>query len=128
MIYHHKYDIYNADTSHPVATIPIILYGSEIWGYENTKQVQVICNNVMRKFLKLHKSTSMCMLIGELGLKQIDEYIDNRMLIFWRNVATGDESKISTILYKWAKVLYDHNRFKSVWLDKIKATLGSIGM
>ena len=87
-----------------------------------------MCNSVMRKFLKLHKSTSMCMLIGELGLKQIDEYIDNRMLNFWCNVATGDESKISTILYKWAKVLYDQNRFKSVWLDKIKATLGSIGM
>ena len=109
-------------------TIPILLYGSEIWGYENTKQVQVMCNNVMRKFLKLHKSTSMCMLIGELGLKQIDEYIDNRMLNFWCNIATGDENKISTILYKWAKSLYDQNIFKSVWLDKIKATLGSIGM
>ena len=70
----------------------------------------------------------MCMLIGELGLKQIDEYIDNRMLNFWCNIATGDESKVSTILYKWAKSLYDQNIFKSVWLDKIKATLGSIGM
>ena len=103
-------------------TIPIILYGSEMWGYENTKQIQVMCNNVMRKFLRLHKSTSMCMLIGELGLKQIDEYIDNRMLNFWCNVATGDESKISTIFYKWAKAHYSQNIFKSVWLDKVKAT------
>ena len=31
-------------------TIPILLYGSQIWGYENTKQVQVMCNNVMRTF------------------------------------------------------------------------------
>ena len=50
------------------------------------------------------------------------------MLNFWYNIATGDESKVSTILYKWAKSLYDQNIFKSVWLDKIKATLGSIGM
>ena len=109
-------------------TIPILLYGSEIWGYESTKQVQVMCNNIMRKFLKLHKSTSMCMLIGELGLKQIDEYIDNRMLNFWHNIATGDESKISTILYKWVKVLYDQNIFKSIWLDKVKAAIDGIGM
>ena len=70
----------------------------------------------------------MFILIGELGFKQIGEYIDKRMLNFWFNIATGDKSKIPTILYKWAKVLYGQNIFKSVWLDKIKATIGSIGM
>ena len=50
------------------------------------------------------------------------------MLIFWYNVATGDESKISTILYKWIKVLYDKNTFKSPWLDKVKTSLDIIGM
>ena len=61
----------------------------------------------------------MCMLIGELGMKEITEYIENRMLNFWCNIATGEESKISTILYKWIKALYDKNIYKSVWLDKI---------
>ena len=80
--------------------IPVLLYGSEIWGYENSNQLQVMCNNTLRKFLKLHKSTPMCMLNGELGMKEICEYIENRMLNFWYNIATGEESKISTILYK----------------------------
>ena len=35
--------------------IPVLLYGSEIWGYEDPKQLQIMINNVMRKFLKLHK-------------------------------------------------------------------------
>merc|ERR1711888_574345 len=87
-----------------------------------------MCNNIMRKFLKLHKFTSMYMLIGELELKQIDEYIDNRMLNFWHNIATDEESKISSVLYKWVKDLYDQNIFKSVWLDKVKATIDGIGM
>ena len=108
--------------------IPILLYGSEIWGYENHRHLQVMCNNVMRKFLRLHKSTSTCMLIGELGMKEVSEYIENRMLNFWFNIATGEESKISTILYKWIKVLHDQNTFKSVWLDKVKTSLDSIGM
>ena len=108
--------------------IPILLYGSEIWGYGNIKQLQVMANNFMRKMLKLHKSTPVCMLIGELGLKNISEYIENRMLNFWCNIATGDDSKISSILYKWIKILYDQNKFKSVWLDNIKTTLDNIGM
>ena len=50
------------------------------------------------------------------------------MLNFWCNIATGDDSKISTILYKWTKDLYDKNIHKSLWLDKIKTTLDEIGM
>ena len=44
------------------------------------------------------------------------------------SIATGEENKISTILYKWIKVLHDQNTFKSVWLDKGKTSLDSIGM
>ena len=70
----------------------------------------------------------MNMLIGELGMKEITEYIDNRMLNFWSNIATGEESKISTILYKWIKALHDKNIYKSPWLIKIKSILDGIGM
>ena len=70
----------------------------------------------------------MCMVKGELDLKDISEYIENRMLNFWYNVATGEENKISTVLYKWMKILYDQNSFKSPWLDKIKITLDHLGM
>ena len=108
--------------------IPVLLYGSEIWGYEEHTHLQVMCNKVMRKFLNLHKSTSTCMINGELGLREISEYIENRMLNFWYNIATGVGSKISSILYNWIKILYDQNMFKSVWLDKIKTILNNIGM
>ena len=60
-------------------------------------------NDLMRGFLKLHKIAPMCMVKGELDLKDISEYIENRMLNFWYNVATGEENKISSILYKWLK-------------------------
>ena len=69
----------------------------------------------------------MCMINGELGLKEIVEHTQNRMLNFWCNIATGDENKISTILYKWIKVLYAKNIFKSQWLDYIKNSLDKLG-
>ena len=108
--------------------ITFAIHGSEVWGYEDPKQLQVMCNTVMRRVLKLHKSTPVNMLNGELGMKEITEYIDNRMLNFWCNIATGEDSKISTILYKWIKALHDKNIFKSPWLDKIKSLLDGIGM
>ena len=76
----------------------------------------------MRKFLKLNKCTPMCMINGELGLKEISEYIENRIMNFWYNIATGEENKISSILYRWIKTLYVQNTCKSVWLDNIKKT------
>ena len=108
--------------------IPVLLYGSEIWGYENPKQLQTMVNNVMRKFLKLHKSTPICMINGELGLKEISEYIENRMMNFWFQVETGEESKISTILYKWIKILHNRNSYSSPWIQKIETTLEHTGM
>ena len=108
--------------------IPILLYGSEIWGYEDPKQVESILNKTMRRFLRLHKTTPMCMINGELGLKEISEYIDNRMANFWCNIATGEQSKMSSILYKWIKTHYDNNTYKSTWLEKVKNTLGKIQM
>ena len=109
-------------------TIPVLLYGSEIWGHEEQKQLQTMFNTVMRRFLKLHKSTPMCMINGELGTKEIEEYTARRMLNFWFNIATGEDSKISTILYKWIKTLHDQNKYKSVWIVKVKTILDQIGM
>ena len=107
--------------------IPTLLYGSEVWGYGDLKQLQTFLNKIMRRFLRLHKATPMCMINGELGLKEITEYVENRMLNFWCNVATGEENKISTVIYKWIKTLFDQNIFKSDWLNQIKASLDSMG-
>ena len=68
------------------------------------------------------------MINGELGLKEIGEYIDNRMINFWCNIATGNESKISSVLYKWIKSQNDKNSYKSVWIQKVKTTLNNSQM
>ena len=87
-----------------------------------------MCNNTLRTFLKLHKSTPMCMLNGEMGIKEIAENIENRMLNIQCNIARGEVSKMSTIFYKWIKALYDKNIYKSVWLNNIKTILDNIAL
>ena len=65
------------------------------------------------------------MINGESGLKDISEYIDNRMINFWSNIATGQENKISSILYKWVKVLHECDIKKLVWIKKVEETIPS---
>ena len=40
--------------------IPIMLYGCNIWRFKNAQQVNVTCNYLLKKILKLNKSTSTC--------------------------------------------------------------------
>ena len=108
--------------------MPILLYGSEIWGFEGSKIVEASFAKTMRNFLRLHKTTPMCMINGELGLKEIPEYIDNRMLNFWCNIATGNQGKMSSILYNWIKIHHDKNSYKSKWICSINEKLISIQM
>lgn len=55
------------------------------------------------------------------------------MLNFWCNIATGDERKMSFILYKWINVLHDKEDeqepyYKTDWIVKVEATLDKLQM
>ena len=93
--------------------IPIMLYGCEVWGYENNQQLLVTCNSFLKRILKLNKSTPTCMLYGEIGFTNPPQLIDNRLINIWYSIANGSDSKISSILYKFIKSVYDLNVYKS---------------
>ena len=108
--------------------MPVLLYGSEIWGFEDHKQLTITCNNYLKRLLKLNKSTPTCMVYGETGFQSISELIDNRMVNFWFRIATDNTGKISSTLYKFIKKLYDLDIYKLPWLVKIKSLLDNNGM
>ncbi len=47
--------------------LPILIYGSEIFGYENIEILEKVHNNFLRKITNARKSTPMAFLYGELG-------------------------------------------------------------
>ena len=47
--------------------LPILMYGSEIYGFENIDIIEKVHNNFLRKITKARKSTPMYMIYGELG-------------------------------------------------------------
>ena len=54
--------------------LPILLYGSEVWGFDIIKDLEI---------LNVKKSTANCMVLGELGRLKLEKYIESRMINFW---------------------------------------------
>ena len=47
--------------------LPMLLYGSEIWGFEDISQIEVFYRKKLRHILKLNKSTASCIVYGDTG-------------------------------------------------------------
>ena len=104
--------------------LPILTYGSEIFGYENLEIIERVHNNFLRKITNSRKSTPMSFLYGELGRYPISVIIESRMIAFWNRLVSGKEDKISLKIYKYMMNQHDNN-FK--WSNKIKEILYKVG-
>ena len=82
------------------SVVPILLYGCEVWGYENCDIIEKLHLEFCRMVLHVNKSTSKCMIYGELGRAPLVIQIKQRMANFWIKLAQGKDSKLSVIKYR----------------------------
>ena len=107
--------------------VPILLYGSEIWGFENTDLIEKLHNEFLRKITNLRKSTPIYMLHAELGRFPLEINIKVRMINFWLSIVTGKPSKFSYILYKCLLNDTDDGIYEHKWIKYIREILHSVG-
>ena len=69
--------------------VPILTFGCEIWGYENTEMIERVHIEFLRKITRVRKSTPKYMIYGELGRFPLDIIIKQRMLSFWTRMLTN---------------------------------------
>ena len=97
---------------------PVMLYGCEIWGYENIKLFESFYLRYLKYILKVKKSTLNCMLYGELGVYKIDITVKCRMISFWLKLATDDnENKFAVKMFYYLKSLHDEGIVYFKWYD-----------
>ena len=82
---------------------PILLYGSEVWGHANIKQVEVFHNQLSKQILYLGRRTANCIPRGELGRFTMAHFVKQRMLNYWANLVNRKQSKLSSIVYSLFK-------------------------
>ena len=75
--------------------LPILTYGSEVWGYEGLDMLERVHTNFMRRITKCRKSTPKYMLYAEPSRHPIEITIKQRMVSFWTRLITGKISKLS---------------------------------
>ena len=108
--------------------IPILLYGSEVWGFESIKQLDTFHHSYCKQLLKLGRNTANCMVLGELGRHGLSKLVETRMINFWARVVNSKQFKLSSIVCNVLRMLFDANIYISPWLLKIKETLNRLGM
>lgn len=107
--------------------VPILLYGCEIWGFENKEIIEKIHLQFCKRILRVRNSTPNFMVYGELGRYPIEIIIKQRMLMYWNSLLTNS-SKLSSIMYNLMLKLYNSNPTKFRWISFIKSTLDHCGL
>ena len=75
------------------AILPILTYGSEIWGYKEYKSIEQVQIKFLRRKLGLGQSTSVDAILGETGREPIAVHCHVKVLKFWFKIKNMDEHR-----------------------------------
>ena len=106
--------------------IPVLLYGSEVWGFENLHRLEIFHRQFLKLVLKTFKFTPSCMIYGETNTLDIRTKVDIRMVNFWLKLKLS-KVKISVIMNSLLNKLYEDNDHKLKWPTKINSILSDTG-
>ena len=79
--------------------LPVLLYGSEIWGYSQLDQIELFYRKFLKQILKVSKFTGNCIIYGETGCFELKNQIYGRIINYWNKLKTGDAKKISVTIH-----------------------------
>ena len=75
--------------------VPILLYGSEVWGWSNLRELEIFHRSFLRLIFRTYKFTPNCMLYGESGATDMETKIKQRMVNFWAKINFKNSDRIS---------------------------------
>jgi hypothetical protein len=109
---------------------PILLYVSEVWGYENLKILEQIHLKFCKRILKDRNTTPSFIVYGELGRFPLEIRVKLRTISYWCKLV-NNETKLSSSLYRLMLCLKNQgqNNFKGInYVESIlnRAGLGHI--
>ena len=106
-----------------------MLYGSEIWGFEEVYAIEKIHLEFCKNILKVRKTTPNYMEYGELGRYPLRNKVKMRMISYWnRVVSSSNENKICGLLYRLALILLNDDAREFQWLRYIKGIFNAAGL
>jgi hypothetical protein len=108
--------------------LPILIYGCEIWRYENVANIDKLQLKLFRYILKLRNSTPICMIRAELGKLPIECEIKKRILNFWINLVDPAGTKLCNKIYSVLYGLHTSRSYSSPWIVHVESMLNNCGL
>ena len=110
---------------------PVLLYGSEVWGFGNVTMLERIQLKFYKYIFSLKKSTPSYMIYGETGATPLILNIKNRVIAYWarliENTENDQRTKLASKVYKLVYESHSDNSIKSPWIDNVKSYLCNAG-
>ena len=107
--------------------VPVLLYGCEIWGYENLSLLEKLQLKAIKFMLHLHKSTNNAMVYGESGRCPLNFIVKSRIIGFWADIVMNVD-KVSSRMYYLLRDLQDNGIYSCPWLINVKDILYEVGL
>ena len=106
---------------------PILLYGSEIWGYENIKIIEQVHLGFCKRILKVRSFTPNFMVYEELRRYPLEIRVKIRMISFWNRLVNNNE-RMSSCIYRLLYSLNSNGIQSFKWLNCIESIFNDVGL
>ena len=107
---------------------PILLYGCDVWGFEDVKDIERVHLKFCKIMLGLSQYTTSAMIYGELGRVPLSVTIKTRIVAFWHRLITSPVSKLSSAMYDFLFHITKTGRSDNKWLNNVKNILDECGL
>ena len=112
--------------------VPVLLYGCEVWGFNELNQIEVFYRTFLKKLLGVHKRTPNCIVYGETGTSPLYNQVLSRIVGFWARLINGKKTKLSYVMYRLTREMHsryiENYNFNFAWIELLDRELSALGM
>ena len=108
--------------------IPVLLYGCELYGYENIEIIERLQLKYLKYILGLKASTPNVMVYGVTDCYPLITHGKCRIIAYWASIMCSKPEKLSFIMYGIIFKKFINETFSSLWLKYVKNKLDNCGL
>ena len=107
--------------------VPILNYGSEIWGFHHGRDIDKLCDNFYKFAMKLPRHTNNIAARGELGRARAHFKRYTRIIKYWTKLINNPQDRPLFLQKAYQMQIKMDAEGKWVWVSDVRSLLCSLG-
>ena len=105
--------------------VPVLCYGSEVWGYERQERIERVHTKFCKRVLGVSNNTSNVAVLGECGRYPLFTVYFCKCIKYWLKMLRLPNNSLSKACYKLSKRFDESGR--KTWCSKVRHLLNPYG-